>query len=162
MGLETCNRKTKNRNLLRVKMQEIIEKIKTKVQELGIIDYDLERIFIHGDTYKWEAEKYPDFQPLQFYKFLVEEFNFKHLESNGGGEKDDRDDLYESEDCRSIIEIQGKLIKLEYSYRSHDGYNLTNIWNWKPVTAKQKIVTYFEPEKPVVFVEKQKAVTYYE
>jgi hypothetical protein len=143
-------------------MMLIIEKIKSKSEELSLSNYDLEQIFISNYSYhhKWETNKYPDSPRVEFYNFLLE-FNFKYLEHKGGGPQDDRD-YYETEDCHSVFELNGELFKLEYLYRSYDGYTVPDFWNWKSTTATQKIVTYYELEKPAVYSEKQKTVISYE
>jgi hypothetical protein len=160
---------------------EIFEKIKDKAAELELSDHDLESVFTDHYNYKWDLEHYPDFPRAIFAKFLNDEFNFKRLEIKGGGERDDRDS-YETEECHSIIELNGETFKLKYSYRSHEGYIIDDIWNWKPVVAKQKIIKYYETEFPfsvkdrinvltreladlratAISVEKQKTETYYE
>lgn len=104
-------------------MLPIFQEIKTKARELDLSDDNLEVIFIDhlSSVLNYDLEKYPDYERTKFYKFLLDEYNFKHLGSKGGGENGDLDP-YENRDCESIIELKGQVYKLTYLYRSWKGY----------------------------------------
>ena len=144
-------------------MLPIFQEIKNKARELDLTDFDLESIFIDPivSILNRDLEEYPEFEKTKFYEFLLEEYEFKHLESKGGGEREDSDG-YEDRDCESIIELRGQVYKLTYLFRSWKGYIIDDFWDWKPAVKKEKIITYYEPEKPVKMVEKQRTEIYYE
>lgn len=144
-------------------MLPIFQEIKNKAKELELTQFDLECIFIDhiSSILNRDLEESPDFERTKFYKFLLDVYDFKHLGSKGGGEREDSDG-YEDRDCESIIELKGQVYKLTYLYRSWKGYIIDDFWNWKPAVKKEKLITYYEPEKPVKMVEKQRTETYYE
>jgi hypothetical protein len=136
VGLETSGSKNQDCNYLRIKifMISVIEKIKNKAEELGIVDrYELENILVHDDPY-WDEEY--DEQFNKFTEFL-DELGFKIVHQEGGGEGG-------GEYCEVVIELEGKTYKLNYEYRSYEGYTIDDIWNWDLVTAKQKMITVYE------------------
>ncbi len=114
---------------------EIIEKLKNKAEELDISKEILENLIIEYYGYDWML-KSTDKNLKKFGKFL-KELKFKLLDQDGGGEKG-------AEYCESVIELNDQAYRLNYSYFSYNGYSIYDYWDWKPVTAKQKTVTYYE------------------
>lgn len=114
---------------------ETIETLKIKAEELGVDDGTIRSIFVDGYDHKWllnDCDK-----NLKTFGQMLKEFNFKFLNQEGGGEGG-------TEYCESVIELEGQAYLLSYSYFSHHGYSIDDYWAWKPVTAKQKTVTYYE------------------
>ena len=114
---------------------EVIERIKNKAKELDISENFLDTLLIQGYDFEYYLIS-SDKEIEEFCKFLSE-LKFKFLHRNGGGEGG-------TEYCESVIELEGQAYLLSYSYFSHQGYDIDDYWNWKPVTAKQKTVTYYE------------------
>jgi hypothetical protein len=117
---------------------EVIEKIKNKAEELGISDGVIESVLVNGDHWYFTKEGINECGE-EFKKFgdFLTELKFNHLHQEGGGEGG-------TEYCESVIELEGQAYKLSYSYFSFRGYDIDDIWDWKPVVAKQKTVTYYE------------------
>lgn len=113
---------------------EVIEKVKTKAEELEISEYTLQEFLIdgHGSWHLTNGEG----EIKKFAEFL-EELKFKFLQQEGGGEGG-------TEYCESVIELEDQAYLLSYSYYSHNGYDIHDLWNWKPVTPKTKTVIYYE------------------
>lgn len=123
---------------IKMNRPEVIEKLKIKAEELEISDGVIEDVFLMGNI--WCVSKEGAIEcGKEFEKFgnFLEELNFKHLNKEGGGEGG-------TEYCESVIELDGQAYKLSYSYFSHNGYDIDDVWDWKPVVAKQKTVTYYE------------------
>jgi len=120
---------------LKMNRPEVIEKLKNKAEELDISNRILENLFIEFSDYKWLLDSAD--KNLKKFGKLLKELKFKLLDQDGGGEKG-------AEYCESVIELEGQLYKLSYSYYSHMGFSIYDYWDWKPVVAKQKTVTYYE------------------
>ncbi len=71
-------------------------------------------------------------------KNLSEEFEYEHLEQEGGGEGG-------SEYCYGVFKLKGKIYRAEYSYYSYEGNNYSGIeHNLKEVKPVQKTITVYE------------------
>ena len=69
---------------------------------------------------------------------LDKEFQYKHIEQDGGGEGG-------SEYCYGVFELKGVVYKAEYSYYSQYGHDYDDILSTlKVVTPVQKMVTVYE------------------
>lgn len=120
---------------IKMNRPEAIEKLKRKAEECNISNDTLENLFVEWHGYEWMLEcDEENFK--KFGKFLAK-LKFKLIDREGGGEKG-------AEYCESVIELEGKLYRLSYSYFSHSGFSIYDFWNWQPVVAKQKTVTYYE------------------
>lgn len=108
-------------------MNDTIKKIKSVADKEEIYKDELEEIFINGHDLDDKNE---------FHSFL-KQYNFKHLHQEGGGEGG-------TEYCEAVIELDGQAFKLEYSYSSYNGFDIDDIWDWKPVTPRQKTITVYE------------------
>jgi hypothetical protein len=120
---------------IKMNRPEVIEKLKNKAEECKISNDILESLFVEWCDYTWML-KSSEKNFKEFGKFL-KKLNFKLVDREGGGEKG-------AEYCESVIELEGQLYKLSYSYFSHSGFSIYDYWDWKSVVAKQKTVTYYE------------------
>lgn len=109
---------------------EVIERLKAKAEQLGIDDSTIQEIIVDGEDYSNDDEM------KDFVSFL-HEMKFEFIYQEGGGEGG-------TEYCESVIKLEGQAYLISYSYYSHNGYDIRDLWDWKPVTAKQKTVTYYE------------------
>lgn len=134
-----------------VKMHSTIFKIKTKAEELQLEDTNIKEALGMGGgvgansitqpnpedkyykDYPEEFEK--DEKVYEFVKFL-NSLGFKEIEQAGG--EDQGTSAY------SVIELEGKLFRSDYSYASYDGYYIDDVWEWREVQAQQKTVTIYE------------------
>lgn len=114
---------------------EVIEKLKNQCENLDISKSLLKDIFTHGYNWEWLLEE-SNKEHKKFGKIL-KNLKFKFVHQDGGGEKG-------AEHCESVIELEGQLFMLSYSYYSYSGYNIYDYWNWRPVKAVQKTVTFYE------------------
>lgn len=113
---------------------DVIELMKAKAEELGVEDaYELKEILVDGSEFLNDGD---DAYSL-FDKYIKEELGFEHIEQDGGGERG-------GEYCFSVIKLQGEFYKLEYSYYSHDGFDIDDIWDWKEANKVDRTVTFYE------------------
>lgn len=120
---------------IKMNRPDVIEKLKNKAEECNISNDTLENLFVDWYGYKWMLEC--DEENFKKFGEFLAELKFKLVDREGGGEKG-------AEYCESVIELEGKLYRLSYSYFSHSGFSIYDFWNWQPVVAKQKTVTYYE------------------
>lgn len=121
---------------IKMNRPEVIEKLKNKAKELDISNDILENLITEHYGYDWMLESDNSYNIKKFGE-LLKELKFKLIDREGGGEKG-------AEYCESVIELEDKLYRLSYSYFSHNGFSIYDFWDWQPVVAKQKTVTYYE------------------
>lgn len=108
---------------------DAIAKLQAKAEELMMDDSDVEEILL--DEYG-AVENLPD----DDFGNMLREMQFKHIIHEGGEGEGDY--------AMDVIQLEGQLYKLEYSYASYDGYYIDDIWGWQPVQAVKKEVTVYE------------------
>lgn len=127
-------------------MHPIIEKVKQKAEELNLYNDAIESALFFGKRQTTDPElseyykKYPESldaakRSYQFYQYLMS-LGYKQIEQEGG----EKMGSY----AHTVISLEGVMFRADYSYSSYDGYYIDDVWDWKEVSAKQKVVTVYE------------------
>lgn len=106
-------------------MSNAIAKLKECADKLEMDDYEVKYSLLHDDS---SADA--------TFESLKEELGYKLIEREGGEGSGDS--------AHSVIELEGKLYRLDYGYASYDGYHIDDIWDWTEVKAVEKTVTVYE------------------
>jgi len=128
-------------------MHSIIKKVKDKASELGIADSEVEGMLTHSELQNEEPKedsdwhkKYPQYfeDAVKAYKFseFLKSIGYNYIEGAGGEGQGDW--------AHSVIELEGKLFRSDYSYSSYDGYYIDDVWDWQEVQKKTKEVVAYE------------------
>lgn len=73
----------------------------------------------------------------EFVKFLVDKYNYVHIETDGG--EDQGSYAY------AVFEMNGKTYRIETTYYSYDGYGLNgDFWDWEEVEPYSEVVTKYK------------------
>lgn len=108
---------------------------------LGIFEEIVERFEINDniEAVIWSlAEGHGDYIPYDHWDTFVEEYGYKHIKQEGGGEGG-------AEYCFGIFQILDKFYKAEYSYYSYNGYEYGDISDTvREVKPVEKLITVYE------------------
>lgn len=108
-----------------------------KTEEHGKQAYYIERLGPEGKVFTADEVR-PDAYSLtgEGYPFKGYD-NIEVVQQEGGGEGG-------TEWAYSIIRVDDKYYRAEYSYYSYDGYDFYNFWTWEEVEPTQVTITKYE------------------